>query len=157
MAIQKIGVIGAGQMGNGIAHVCAVAGFDVGLNDLSVEQIESGLATINGNLERQVSKRQAASEEKERSAGLAGLCRSENLEGSFHGYDLVIESGHSEIEDVKRKIFSDLCPLLDERTIIGNQHLVNLDHPAGGIDRPAGAVHGHSFHEPGAGDGNWSN
>ena len=54
MQIKSVGVIGAGQMGNGIAHVCAVAGFDVSLNDLSRERIEAGLATINGNLARQV-------------------------------------------------------------------------------------------------------
>jgi 3-hydroxybutyryl-CoA dehydrogenase len=54
MKIRKIGVIGAGQMGSGIAHVCALAGFDVGLNDVSRERIEAGLATISGNISRQV-------------------------------------------------------------------------------------------------------
>ena len=54
MQINKVGVIGAGQMGNGIAHVCALAGFQVLLNDVSKDRIEAGLATINGNLARQV-------------------------------------------------------------------------------------------------------
>ena len=54
--IKTVGVIGAGQMGNGIAHVCALAGFDVRLNDLSEERINAGLATINGNMARQVAK-----------------------------------------------------------------------------------------------------
>ena len=54
MQIKKVGVIGAGQMGNGIAHVCALSGFSVLLNDVSQERIEAGLATINGNLSRQV-------------------------------------------------------------------------------------------------------
>ena len=54
MEIKTIGVVGAGQMGNGIAHVCALAGYDVKLNDISRERIESGLATINGNMARQV-------------------------------------------------------------------------------------------------------
>ena len=54
--IKKVGVVGAGQMGNGIAHVCALAGYDVLLNDVNVERIKAGLATINGNLARQVSK-----------------------------------------------------------------------------------------------------
>ena len=53
--IRRIGVIGAGQMGNGIAHVCALAGYDVLLNDVSAERIDAGLATIDGNLARQVS------------------------------------------------------------------------------------------------------
>ena len=52
MQIRKVGVIGAGQMGNGIAHVCALAGYEVGLNDVSKDRIEAGLATINGNLAR---------------------------------------------------------------------------------------------------------
>jgi len=54
--IRKIGVIGAGQMGNGIAHVSALAGFDVKLNDLSADRIKAGIATINGNMARQVSR-----------------------------------------------------------------------------------------------------
>ena len=54
MQIKKVGVIGAGQMGNGIAHVCAVAGYNVGLFDVAKDRIQAGLATINGNLARQV-------------------------------------------------------------------------------------------------------
>ncbi len=54
MKIRKVGVIGAGQMGTGIAQVCAQAGYDVGLNDISKDRIEAGLATINGNLARRV-------------------------------------------------------------------------------------------------------
>ena len=55
--IRKVGVIGAGKMGNGIAHVCALAGFPVLLNDVSSDRIKSGLATINGSMARQVSKK----------------------------------------------------------------------------------------------------
>src|SRR5207237_7332347 len=55
--IKKVGVIGSGQMGNGIAHVAALAGFDVVLNDVSADRLKSGMATINGNLSRQVSKK----------------------------------------------------------------------------------------------------
>src|SRR5881392_4249642 len=57
VAINKVGVIGAGQMGNGIAHVAALAGFDVVLNDVSADRLKSAMATINGNLSRQVSKK----------------------------------------------------------------------------------------------------
>ena len=55
--IKKVGVIGSGQMGNGIAHVAALAGFDVVLNDVSGDRLKSGMATINGNLSRQVSRK----------------------------------------------------------------------------------------------------
>ena len=58
IALKKIGIIGAGQMGSGIAHVCALAGYKVVLNDVSADRIKSGLATINGNMARQVSARE---------------------------------------------------------------------------------------------------
>ena len=58
MTIKTIGVVGAGQMGNGIAHVCALAGFDVLLNDVSRERIDNGIATITGNMSRQVAREQ---------------------------------------------------------------------------------------------------
>ena len=57
VAIKKVGVIGSGQMGNGIAHVAALAGFDVVLNDVSADRLKSAMATINGNLSRQVAKK----------------------------------------------------------------------------------------------------
>ncbi len=56
-SIKSVGVIGAGQMGNGIAHVCALAGYEVMLNDMSPDRIKAGMATINGNMARQVSKK----------------------------------------------------------------------------------------------------
>jgi len=65
MDIRKIGVIGAGQMGNGIAHVAALAGIDVALHDLSEDRIKSGLATINGNMSRQLSKNLITEEERQ--------------------------------------------------------------------------------------------
>ena len=63
-SIKKIGVIGAGQMGNGIAHVVALAGMDVLLNDISTDRINAGLATINGNLTRQVSRKLISEEDR---------------------------------------------------------------------------------------------
>jgi 3-hydroxybutyryl-CoA dehydrogenase len=66
MAIQKIGVIGAGQMGNGIAHVAALSGFDVLLNDISPDRINAGLATINGNLARQVSRQRISEDDRKK-------------------------------------------------------------------------------------------
>ena len=55
--IRKVGVVGAGQMGNGIAHVCALAGFDVKLNDVAADRVKAGIATIHGNLARQVKRK----------------------------------------------------------------------------------------------------
>src|SRR5881392_1950726 len=63
--IRKIGIIGAGQMGSGIAHVSALAGFDVKLNDLSADRIKAGIATINGNMARQVSRKRISEEERQ--------------------------------------------------------------------------------------------
>ena len=67
--IKKVGVIGAGQMGNGIAHVAALAGFDVVLNDISADRLKSGMATINGNLSRQVSKKGVTEDDKAKAIG----------------------------------------------------------------------------------------
>src|SRR5215467_10943431 len=98
--IHRVGVIGAGQMGSGIAHVCALAGFDVALNDVSEERVKAGIATINGNLARQV-VRQAISE-NERQAALGRIGAATNIE-TLSDCDLVIETA-VEKEDVKRKI-----------------------------------------------------
>src|ERR1700692_955381 len=63
--IRKIGIVGAGQMGNGIAHVCALSGFHVLLNDIAPDRITEGLATINGNLARQVSRQRISDEQRQ--------------------------------------------------------------------------------------------
>src|SRR5215475_12819549 len=67
--IKKVGVIGSGQMGSGIAHVAALAGFDVVLNDVSADRLKSGMATINGNLSRQVAKKVITEEAKNQALG----------------------------------------------------------------------------------------
>ena len=87
--IKRVGVIGAGQMGNGIAHVCALAGYDVSLNDMSPERIQLGLATINGNMTRQVKK--GTIPEEVRVAALAHISAAENLD-ALSDCDLVIEA-----------------------------------------------------------------
>ena len=107
--IKKVGVIGAGQMGNGIAHVCAVAGFDVWLNDISVDRVQSGLASINGNMARQVAK--GLITEDERTAALDRLKPAESMD-ELADVDLVIESA-VENEQIKRKIFA-----IDPHTLI---------------------------------------
>src|SRR5206468_11169900 len=87
--IKKVGVIGSGQMGNGIAHVAALAGFDVVLNDVSAERLKSGMATINGNLSRQVAKEIIT--EDARKQALDRIQSSETMDG-LADCDLVIES-----------------------------------------------------------------
>lgn len=133
VTIQKIGVIGAGQMGNGIAHVCAMSGFDVLLNDVSEDRIKAGLATINGNMARQVSKRTIS--EEERQTALARIGIADRIE-ALSQCDLVIESA-TEKEEVKRKIFQSLCPHLKPDAIIGsNTSSISITRLAAATDRP---------------------
>ena len=131
--IRKIGVIGAGQMGNGIAHVAALAGMDVLLNDVSGDRINAGLATINGNLARQVQRKLIA--EEDRQGALKRIMPAETLD-KLGDCDLVIESA-SEKEDIKRKIFSDLCPHLKAEAIVGtNTSSISITRLAASTDRP---------------------
>jgi 3-hydroxybutyryl-CoA dehydrogenase len=133
MQIRKVGVIGAGQMGNGIAQVCAQAGYDVGLYDISKERIEAGLATINGNLARRV--RSGKITEADRDQALAHIKAVADFAG-FADYDLVIESA-VEDEDVKRKIYKSLCPNLKEDCIVGtNTSSISITRLAAATDRP---------------------
>src|SRR5205823_11252653 len=113
--IRKIGVIGAGQMGSGIAHVSALSGFDIKLNDLSSDRVKAGIATINGNMARQVSRKRIT--EEERQAALKRITPAENLD-ALGDCDLVIEAA-TEKEDVKRSIFANLCPALKADAIVG--------------------------------------
>jgi 3-hydroxybutyryl-CoA dehydrogenase len=131
--IRKVGVIGAGQMGNGIAHVCALAGFDVKLNDISPDRIKAGIATVNGNMARQVSRSRIA--EEERRAALSRISAADKLEGLAE-CDLVIEAA-TEKEDVKRKILTALCPVLRPDTVIGsNTSSISITRLAASTDRP---------------------
>ncbi len=133
MDIRKVGVIGAGQMGNGIAHVCALAGYDVLLHDVSQDRIEAGLATINGNMTRQVASGRIT--EAERDAALDRIGAAIGLD-AFEATDLVIESA-SENEAIKRKIFADLCPHLREDALIAtNTSSISITRLAASTDRP---------------------
>src|SRR3954471_3267823 len=132
-SIQKIGVIGAGQMGSGIAHVSALSGIDVLLNDISEDRINAGLATINGNLARQVSRQRIS--EGERKTALDRIVAAKTLD-ALGDCDLVIEAA-SEKEDVKRKIFAELCPSLKADAIIGsNTSSISITRLASSTDRP---------------------
>jgi 3-hydroxybutyryl-CoA dehydrogenase len=130
---KKIGIIGAGQMGNGIAHVCALAGYDILLHDVSPDRVKAGLATINGNMARQVSKK--AITEEQRKAALGRIKPAETLQ-ALADCDLVIESA-TEKEDVKRKIFAELSPLLKPgATLATNTSSISITRLAASTDRP---------------------
>src|SRR6202140_4125700 len=88
-SIRKIGIVGAGQMGNGIAHVCALSGFQVLLNDIAPDRITEGLATINGNLARQVSRQRISDEQRQAAIKLISPAKSLDDLGDC---DLVIEA-----------------------------------------------------------------
>ena len=131
--IRKIGIIGAGQMGSGIAHVSALAGFEILLNDVSADNIKAGIATINGNMARQVSRKRIT--EDDRQAALARIAAAESYE-AFGDCDLVIEAA-TEKEDVKRTIFASLCPALKASAIIGtNTSSISITRLASSTDRP---------------------
>lgn len=131
--IKKVGVIGAGQMGNGIAHVAALAGFDVVLNDVSSDRLKSGMATINGNLARQVSKKGVTEDEKAKA--IARIKLAEKLD-DLADCDLVIETA-VEKEEVKRKIFHDLCAVLKPEAIVASDtSSISITRLAAATDRP---------------------
>ncbi|WFU33948.1 3-hydroxybutyryl-CoA dehydrogenase [Bradyrhizobium brasilense] len=133
VAIKKVGVIGSGQMGNGIAHVAALAGFDVVLNDVSGDRLKSALATINGNLTRQVAKK--AISESERKQALDRIASAESLD-ALADCDLVIETA-IEKEETKRKIFHEVCAVLKPEAIVAtNSSSISITRLAASTDRP---------------------
>ncbi len=131
--IKTIGVIGAGQMGNGIAHVCALAGLPVLLNDVSGERVKSALATINGNMARQV-VRKAITEDQKKNA--LSLIKPAEKYDELSSCDLVIETA-TEKEDVKRKIFAEVCASLKPDAILAtNTSSISITRLAASTDRP---------------------
>ncbi|EJR48153.1 hypothetical protein IIM_04197 [Bacillus cereus VD107] len=114
MGVQKIVVIGAGQMGSGIAQVCAMAGYDVKVQDLKQEQLDRGLAVITKNLARQVEKGRMKEEEKE--ATLNRLTWTLDL-NSVKEADLVIEAAVEKM-NIKKKIFANLDEIAPEHAIL---------------------------------------
>ncbi|MGB6536609.1 MAG: 3-hydroxybutyryl-CoA dehydrogenase [Xanthobacteraceae bacterium] len=132
-AIRRIGVVGAGQMGSGIAHVCALSGFHVLLNDAAPERVTAGLATISGNLARQVSRQRIS--EEQRQAAIKRIAPAGSLD-ELADCDLVIEAA-TEKEEVKRKVFSMLCPVLKPEAILGtNTSSISITRLAAATDRP---------------------
>ncbi len=131
--IRKVGVIGAGQMGNGIAHVCALAGFNVLLNDIAAERISEGLAVIGGNLARQVSRQRISDADRE--AALKRITPAKTL-NELGDCDLVIEAA-TEKEEVKRKIFTAVCASLKSEAIVATgTSSISITRLAAATDRP---------------------
>ena len=131
--IKSIGIIGAGQMGIGIAHVSALAGLDVILTDVSAGQIDKAFTTIESNLDRQVARDKISADDK--AAALARLQRGEGLE-ALKGADLVIEAA-TENEAIKREIFTELCPRLGPGILIAsNTSSISITRLASYTDRP---------------------
>ncbi len=131
--IQTVGIIGAGQMGSGIAHVAANAGYEVLLYDLSPDRIEKGIATISGNMARQVASGKMA--EQARADAIARIRPAETLK-ELGGVDLAIEAA-AEDEAVKRKIFQQLCPMLNPEALLAtNTSSISITRLASTTDRP---------------------
>ncbi len=131
---KTIGVIGAGQMGNGIAHVCALAGYDVKLSDVSAEQAAKATDIIARNMDRQVKR--GTITEADKAAALKRISTGTGME-MFADCDIVIEAA-SENEEVKREIFKALCPVLKpEALICSNTSSISITRLASVTDRPA--------------------
>ena len=131
--IKNVGIIGAGQMGCGIAHVAAMVGYKVHLYDLAADRIEAGLATVNGNLARQVSSGKMTDEDRKKALALIGGSTDIN---DLSDADLVIEAV-TEDETVKRKIFAQVCPVLKPEAILAtNTSSLSITRLASATDRP---------------------
>jgi 3-hydroxybutyryl-CoA dehydrogenase len=131
--INKIGIIGAGQMGAGIAQVCAVAGFDVILNDISDERVDHGLATISGNLSRLVERKQI--DEAAVQKALAHVSRATDY-NALADCDLVIEAA-TENETIKHAIFQKVSVNLKPGAILAtNTSSISITRLAAATDRP---------------------
>ncbi|PJF09514.1 3-hydroxybutyryl-CoA dehydrogenase [Pseudorhodobacter sp. MZDSW-24AT] len=133
MDISSVGVVGAGQMGNGIAHVFALAGYDVTLTDVNEAALSRAMATIDRNIERQVARGKVTAEEK--SAAMARIRTTMTL-AEVGPCDLIIEAA-TERETVKQAIFEDLLPHLKPHTILtSNTSSISITRLASRTDRP---------------------
>ncbi|GHF11667.1 3-hydroxybutyryl-CoA dehydrogenase [Kordiimonas sediminis] len=131
--VEKVGIIGAGQMGSGIAHVCAQSGLQVVLNDLSLERAEAGLEVIKGNMARQVSKGKLSQDDMD--ASIARIALVDTIP-ALSDCDLVIEAA-TEKEDVKTSIFRQLCETLKPDALIAsNTSSISITRLAASTDRP---------------------
>jgi 3-hydroxybutyryl-CoA dehydrogenase len=133
MDIKTVGIVGAGQMGNGIAHVFALSGFDVLMTDVSRDALDAAINLIEGNLDRQVSREKI--NQSERDAAMGRIKTTLTL-SDLGQTDLVIEAA-TERETVKVAIFEDLVPHLKPETILtSNTSSISITRLASRTDRP---------------------
>jgi len=131
--LRRIGVIGSGQMGGGIAHVCALAGYDVVVTDVSDDALQRGREAIDRNLSRQVSRGKIREEEKDAALGRIQMGLDYAL---FGDCDMVIEAA-TEKEEIKREIFKKLTPALRPEALIAtNTSSISITRLASSTDRP---------------------
>ena len=133
MSINRIGIIGAGQMGTGIAHVMALANYEVILNDVLPEHLISAKNKIAQNLDRQIAAKKISSDEA--SQALSHVKTSIDLE-AVANTDLIIEAVNEE-EELKRKVFLSIMPYLEEHTVLtSNTSSISITRLASSTDRP---------------------
>ncbi|MDP5086325.1 MAG: 3-hydroxybutyryl-CoA dehydrogenase [Yoonia sp.] len=133
MAIEQVGIVGAGQMGNGIAHVFALAGYNVLMTDVSEDALQAAVALIDRNLERQVAKELITASDKAEALARIGTTRTLAELGQT---DLIIEAA-TERETIKTAIFEDLVPHLKPETILtSNTSSISITRLASRTDRP---------------------
>ena len=133
MSISRIGIIGAGQMGTGIAHVMALANYDVILNDVLPEHLISAKNKIAQNLDRQIAAKKISGDEA--SQALTNVKTSIDLE-AVANTDLIIEAVNEE-EELKRKVFLSIMPYLEEHTVLtSNTSSISITRLASSTDRP---------------------
>ncbi|MBW9065358.1 3-hydroxybutyryl-CoA dehydrogenase [Rhizobium herbae] len=131
--IKNVGIVGAGQMGCGIAQVSAAAGYKVHIYDIAADRVEAGLATINGNMARQVSSGKLTDEQRKKALSL--IKGSVDL-NDLSQADLVIEAA-TEDESIKRKIYGQVCPVLKTDAILAtNTSSLSITRLASATDRP---------------------
>jgi 3-hydroxybutyryl-CoA dehydrogenase len=133
VTLETIGVIGAGQMGNGIAHAAALGGYSVVLSDVSKEQLDKALATVAKNLDRQLAREQIDTDTRD--AALARITTATSYD-ALAGAGLVIEAV-PEIEDLKRTVYDGLCKALaPEALIVSNTSSISITRLGAMTDRP---------------------
>lgn len=131
--IARIGVVGAGQMGNGIAHVCALAGYDVHLNDISEDALSAGMQTIEANMTRQVSRDVISHEDMTKA--MSRIHTSTSLDG-FSDVHLAIEAA-TEKREIKESIFKSLCDAVPASAYLAtNTSSISITRLAATTDRP---------------------
>jgi 3-hydroxybutyryl-CoA dehydrogenase len=133
MEFRTVGIVGAGQMGNGIAHVFATSGYQVLLNDISQDALNDAIGRIQKNTARQVTKGQMSEEDR---ATALGRIRTTRELGDLGGTDLVIEAA-TEREQIKDQIFAGLQPSLEPDTVLtSNTSSISITRLAAKTDRP---------------------